>query len=117
MNDQPTSGESKTWYEEFTVSGSELLQQVKDLIREGNVRRLFIKNDDGSTLLEIPLTAGVAVTALTAVFAPVLVAVGAIAALLTKVTIGVERREEAPVEDAPVDDTPSGELPSSDPSI
>ncbi|WP_420114656.1 DUF4342 domain-containing protein [Pseudactinotalea sp.] len=100
--------ESKTWYEEFTVSGSELLDKVKQLIREGNVRRVFIKKSDGETLLEIPLTAGVAITALTAAVAPALVAVGAIAALLTQVTLGVERRgdpvEDAPVEDAPVDD-------------
>lgn len=105
--------EERTWYEEFTVSGSELLEQVRSLIREGNVRRLFIKDGDGRTVLEIPLTAGVAVTAITAVVAPVLVAVGAIAALLTQVTIGVERRQtaEAPVEDEAVTDPTPGELP------
>lgn len=84
--------DSNTWYEEFKVSGDDLVAKVKELIREGNVRRLFIKNDKGETLLEIPLTAGVAVTVVTAAFAPALVAVGAIAALLTSVTIGVERR-------------------------
>ena len=72
--------------------GDDLVAKVKELIREGNVRRLFIKNEKGETLLEIPLTAGVAVTVVTAAFAPALVAVGAIAALLTSVTIGVERR-------------------------
>ena len=83
--------ETKTWYEEFTVSGAELLKKVKEIISEGNVRRVFIKNTGGRTLLEIPLTAGVAITAVTAALAPVLVAVGAIAALLTQVTLGVER--------------------------
>lgn len=83
----------KTWYEEFTVSGNELLDQVKKLVAEGNVRRVFIKNPEGRTLLEIPLTVGVAITAVTAAFAPILVAVGAIAALLTSVTIGVERED------------------------
>src|SRR5699024_10620231 len=92
----------KTWYEEFTVSGSELLERVKELIREGNVRRVFIKKSDGETLFEIPLTAGVAITALTAAVAPALVAVGAVAALLTQVTLGVERRGEPT--DAPVED-------------
>lgn len=92
MNDKADG--AKTRYEEFTVSGTELLEKVRGLIREGNVRRLFIKNSEGETLLEIPLTAGVAVTAITAAFAPVLVAVGAIAALVTQVTIGVERRVE-----------------------
>src|SRR5699024_2537505 len=91
------SNESRTWYEEFKVSSDNLVAKVRELIREGNVRRVFIKNESGETLLEIPLTAGVAVTAITTVFAPVLVAVGAIAALLTQVTVGVERR--VPAED------------------
>ncbi len=80
-------------YEEFKVSGDNLLNKVRELLREGNVRRLYVKNDEGDTIFEIPLTAGVAVTVVTAAVAPILVAVGAIAALLTQVTIGVERRE------------------------
>lgn len=84
---------SSTWYEEFKVSSDNLVAKVRELIREGNVRRVYIKNESGETLLEIPLTAGVAVTALAAAVAPVLVAVGAIAALLTQVTVGVERRK------------------------
>src|SRR5699024_5834555 len=87
-----SSGQGSTWYEEFKVSGDNLVAKVRELIREGNVRRVFIKNESGQTLLEIPLTAGVAVTVLTAAVAPVLVAVGAVAALLTQVTVGVERR-------------------------
>jgi len=80
-------------YEEFKISGDTLLTKVRELLHEGNVRRVFIKNDEGATLLEIPLTAGLAVTVITAAFSPVLVAVGAIAALLTQVTVGVERRD------------------------
>lgn len=99
---EPGRGKRST-YEEFTVSGSELLEQVKQLIAEGNVRRVYIKRDD-TTLLEVPLTAGVAVTAVTAMFAPVLVAVGAIAAMVTQVTIGVERQET----DEDASDGPSG---------
>ncbi|MGO1316453.1 MAG: DUF4342 domain-containing protein [Cellulomonadaceae bacterium] len=95
-------------YEEFKVSGDTLVAKVKELIRQGNVRRVYIKNDTGRTLLEIPLTAGVAVTAVTAAVAPVLVGVGAIAALLTQVTIGVELVDDdgsvAPPQDASVDD-------------
>lgn len=83
--------DSQTRYEEFKVSGDDLLNKVRELIREGNIRRVFLKNDEGQTLLEIPLTAGLAVTVLTATLAPALVAVGAIAALLTQVTVGVER--------------------------
>src|SRR5690625_1300165 len=57
-----SSGQGSTWYEEFKVSGDNLVAKVRELIREGNVRRVFIKNETGETLLEIPLTAGVAVT-------------------------------------------------------
>jgi hypothetical protein len=75
--------------EEFTVNGEELLAKVKSLINEGNIRRIIIKGEDGKTLVELPLTIGV----VGALLAPVLAAVGAIAALVTKCTIVVERRD------------------------
>lgn len=78
--------------ESFEVSGENLLAKVKELIEAGNIRRIIIKRE-GNTLLEIPLNAGLAVTAVTAVFSPVLIAVGAIAAVLTQVTVVVERDE------------------------
>jgi len=74
--------------EEFKIDGKELLEKVKGLIHEGNIRRIIIKNDAGKTLVEIPLTVG----AIGAVIAPVLAAVGAIAALVTKCTIIVEKK-------------------------
>lgn len=73
--------------EEHKVSGKQLLQRVKGLIHEGNVRKIIIKNDQGKSLLEIPLTMGLA----GAVFLPVFAAVGAIAALASNYTIVVER--------------------------
>jgi len=76
--------------EEFTVNGEELLAKVKSLINEGNIRRITIKDTEGKTLVEFPVTIGV----IGALFAPVLAAVGAIAALVTKCTIVVERRED-----------------------
>lgn len=76
--------------EEFKVSGEELLAKVKQIVREGNVRRLIIKDKSGKTMIEIPLTAGV----VGIVIAPVLAAVGAIAALVTECTILVEKNEE-----------------------
>ena len=78
---------TKTTKEEFTVNGEELIGKVKNLINEGNVRRIIIKNKDGKQLIELPLTIGV----VGAVLAPVLAAVGAIAALVTECTIVVER--------------------------
>lgn len=74
--------------EEFTVNGEELLAKVKSLVNEGNIRRIIIKGEDGKTLVELPLTIGV----VGALLAPMLAAVGAIAALVTKCTIVVERR-------------------------
>lgn len=75
--------------EEFRVQGEAVLSKVKELIREGNVRRITIKNDEGHTLIEIPLTLGV----VGAVLLPVWAAIGAIAALAANLTIVVEKVE------------------------
>lgn len=73
--------------EEFKVSGDELIAKVKQLIKEGNVRRIIIKGKDGKALMELPLTIGV----VGIVLAPVLAAVGAVAALVTECSIVVVR--------------------------
>jgi len=74
--------------EEFKINGEELLKKVKELVHEGTIRRIIIKNEGGETLIEIPLTVG----AVGALLAPMLAAVGAIAALVAKCTIIVEKR-------------------------
>jgi hypothetical protein len=76
--------------EEFTLNGDELLRTVRQLVREGNVRRITIRNEDGHTLVELPLTVGLIGAALL----PVWAAVGAIAALATRCSIVVERIDE-----------------------
>lgn len=76
--------------EEFKINGEELVAKVKELIRQGNIRRLSIRNEKGETVLEIPLTFG----AVGFLLAPTLAAVGAVAALLTKCSIVVEKKEE-----------------------
>jgi hypothetical protein len=83
--------EEGTWTEEIEISGSQLVDYVKDLIQEGNVRRLIIRTSDEKTLLEIPLTAGVAVGGVVTIFTPVLAALGALAALLTNVKLQIVR--------------------------
>jgi hypothetical protein len=75
--------------EEFRVDGEELLRKIKNLINEGNVRRVIIKDKDGKVVFEIPLTFGV----VGALVAPQLAAIGAIAALLSEATVVVEKRE------------------------
>lgn len=80
-------GQRRSYTEEFRVSGESVLAKVKELVHEGNVRRITIKNDDGRTLIEIPLTLGVIGT----VLLPVWAAIGAIAAMAANLTIAVER--------------------------
>ena len=74
--------------ESFKINGEELLKKVKELIREGNVRKVTILDKKGKEILVIPLTVGV----VGAILAPSLAAVGAVAALLTECTIKVERK-------------------------
>jgi hypothetical protein len=87
--------------EEFHVMGTNLVEKVKELIHEGNVQRIIIKSEQGHTLVEIPVT----LAAIGVIAAPVLAAVGAIAGIVTKCTLVVERREP-----------PTSEPPPSNPS-
>lgn len=80
--------EEKTTKEEFKVSGQDVLKQLKKLVKEGNVRRIIIKNEKGNSIIEFPLTVGVVGAALL----PVWAAIGAIIALVANCTIVVEKR-------------------------
>jgi len=75
--------------EEFRITGEELIAKIKELVNEGNIRRIVIKNEEGSTLIEVPVTLGV----LGALLLPVWAAIGALAAVATNCTIVVERRD------------------------
>jgi hypothetical protein len=79
----------KVHTEEFRVNGEELLGRIKELVHEGNIRRIVIKNKEGGTVMEIPLTLGV----VGALLAPTLAAVGAVAALVTEATVVVEKSD------------------------
>lgn len=80
--------QDKTVHEEFKISGELMLQKIKQIIHQGNIRRIIVKQDD-RTILEVPLTLGVAGILL----APTLAALGAVAALVSECTIVVERVE------------------------
>jgi hypothetical protein len=82
--------EEKSHTEEFRVDGEKLIGKVKEVIHEGNIRRIIIKDKDGKTILEIPMTFGV----VGALIAPQLAAIGAIAALLTEATVVIEKEEK-----------------------
>jgi hypothetical protein len=76
--------------EEFHVRGDKVVEQLKELLRQGNIRRITLKNEDGKTLIEIPLTIGV----VGAILLPVWAAIGAIAALVARCTIVLEKVED-----------------------
>jgi hypothetical protein len=79
--------------EEHKVSGERMVARVKELIREGNVRRIIVKDQEGQTIMELPLTIGV----VSALLLPALVALGAIAALAAQYTLVIEREAESKV--------------------
>lgn len=82
--------EGKDMRNEFKVRGEELIKKVKDLIHEGNIRRIIIKDEQGKPYVEIPLTLGV----VGVVLAPVWAAIGALAAMASNFKIEVVKREE-----------------------
>jgi len=90
--------ETKTRTEEFQVSGDKLVAKIKEVLHEGNIRRIAIQNEDGRALIDVPLYLGV----VGALLAPQLAAIGAIAALVTNCTLiveTVEKVEKAEVEE------------------
>lgn len=80
--------------ESFNINGEDLLKKIKQLVEEGNIRRITIKDKNGKELMNFPLTVGV----VGALLAPVLAAVGAVAALVTECTVTVEREETGKTE-------------------
>ena len=77
----------KTYTEEFRVEGEKIISKIKELLHEGNIRKVIIKDKDEKVLMEIPVTIGV----VGVLIAPQLAALGAIAALLTEATVVVEK--------------------------
>lgn len=103
----------RTWQEEVTATGDELVARVRAVVQEGNVRRVSITHE-GHTLLELPLTLGV----VGALLAPQVAALGALAALITRCTLTIEREEPSPptASDAPRASLPAETEPSTPPA-
>ena len=93
----------ETWTEKFQVAGNRVVTRVKQLVKEGNVRRIIIRKPDGGVLKEITLTAGVAVGGLGLVLLPWLTALGALVAMGMNYTIEVERASEPDIFDEDID--------------
>jgi len=85
-----SSKTKKTTQEEFKINSDEIVKKVKEVIEEGNARRIIIKNEQGNSIMEIPMTIGV----VGALLAPYLAAVGAIAAVVTNCTVVVIKNDE-----------------------
>lgn len=99
MDNQDDNNRNRTFTEEIEIAGHQLLERVKELIAEGNVRTLRIKTGTGNVFLEIPLTAGAIAGGVVALATPWLAAIGAIAALATRVTVEIVRNQENEQED------------------
>jgi Domain of unknown function (DUF4342) len=102
-------GSHRTWVEEIDIAGRDLVERMQHLLREGNVRRVILRDPNDNVLIEVPLPVGVAVGGVVVLAAPVLAALGAIAALVTNFRLQVVRADEPPPEETSGD--PKAEQP------
>ncbi|MGC9504985.1 DUF4342 domain-containing protein [Baaleninema sp.] len=87
-----SSPPNDTSFEEFRVSGDTLISKIQELVHQGNVRRVIVKTEDGKTLFEVPLTVGLAGATLGTLLFPPLAVVGALGAVVARLTLVVERQ-------------------------
>ena len=93
VTETKTDPKEKITAEEFKISGDVLVAKIKELIAQGNVRRIIIKNEEGHTLIEIPMTIGVIGSVISTALFPVVVALGVIGAMVAHLTVVIERQE------------------------
>ncbi|PKK86079.1 MAG: hypothetical protein CVT48_02740 [Thermoplasmata archaeon HGW-Thermoplasmata-1] len=93
MAEEKKEGEKKTWTETIEVAGKEAVDKIKDVVREGNVRKVIIKSEKGKTLLEIPMTGAVIAGGVITLANPILAAIAALAALVARIKIEIVREE------------------------
>jgi Domain of unknown function (DUF4342) len=86
--------DKRTWVEEVEVTGNQLVERIKALVQESNTRRVIVRAEDNKEIFTVPLTAGVVVGGLITLTLPMLAALGAVAALVTRVKLEVIREEE-----------------------
>ena len=91
--ENPVAPQDKISVEELKINGDDLVAKVKELIHEGNIRRIILKNEEGRILIEVPLTVGVVGGVIGAALFPVIAAVGAIGALVTHMKLIIERKD------------------------
>ena len=98
---QEKAQDKRTWVEEVEVAGNLLVDRIKELVQESNTRRVIVRAEDNKEIFSVPLTAGVVVGGLITLTLPMLAALGAVAALVTKVKLEVIREEKAKPENKP----------------
>ena len=94
MSNQSNQNGPRSFYEEINVAGNQLVERINQLLGEGNIRRLILRDPNGRTLLEVPLTLGVVASTGVAIFAPFMAVIGVLAALIAQVHIVIERYED-----------------------
>lgn len=97
--------QEKIAVEEFKITGDVLVAKIKELLHQGNIRRIIIKNEEGHILLEIPMTVGVIGGVLSAALFPVVAALGVIGAMVAHLTVVIERQESSPASDDDQDES------------
>jgi hypothetical protein len=105
-NEEKLESKVRTFTEELSVAGGQLVERLNELVKQGNIRRLIIKDPTGRTLIEVPLTLGLVGGVGVVFFAPFIAAVGAIAAMVARVSIIIERYED-PMDAESENKTPS----------
>ncbi len=112
MDEDNNKNRWKTFTEEIEIAGSQLVDRVTQLIRDGNVRLLRIRSENGDIFLEIPLTVGAVTGGVVALAAPWLAVLGALAGLLAKVRIEIVRQEEVKPSEEEGDDEDEDDIPT-----
>lgn len=112
QNDAAGGGRTRTWVDRVEIAGNQLVGRIEDLVRDGNAKRVIIRTSGGDELMTLPLTVGVVAGGLITLSAPMLAALGAVAGLVSRVTLEVVR--EGPAPDAPdaTTDAPDAEAPA-----
>ncbi|RIH76570.1 hypothetical protein Mterra_03860 [Calidithermus terrae] len=114
MAENPQETKGKTWVEEIEISGGQLVDKVRELVQEGNARRVTVCKPNGEEIFSVPLTVGVLVGGVVTVALPVLAALGVIAGIVTRVRLKVEREEGATTE---IREEPIAEVRPQDPEV
>ena len=110
------SPDSSSWTERIEVASEQVIDTLKKLISEGNVRRVTLRKSNGKKLISVPVTAGAAIGGVAVLAAPMITAIAAVTALVTKVTLDIERTDDPEGSSADGDSIVQAEIVSEDPA-